>query len=41
MASGNDMKMHEGTYSGFIGMAKWGVIVGAVVTAFVVYMISK
>lgn len=41
MASGNDMKMHEGTYSAFIGMAKWGVIVCALIAAFVVYMISK
>lgn len=41
MASGNDMKMHEGTYNGFIGMAKWGTIVCAVIAAFVVYVISN
>lgn len=41
MASGNDMKMHEGTYSGFIGLVKWGIGITAVVTIFVVYMISK
>lgn len=40
MASGNDMKMHEGTYSGFIGMLKWGSAVTALVAAFVIFMIA-
>ena len=39
MASGNDMKMHEGTYNGFIGLVKWGTVISALVTVFVVYMI--
>ena len=39
MADGNDMKMHEGTYSGFIGLVKWGSIVTLLVTAFTIYMI--
>ena len=41
MASGNDDKMHEGTYTGFIGLVKWGVIVTTLITVFTVYMISK
>ena len=39
MASGNDMKAHEGTYSGFIGMVKWGSLAVALVTVFTIYMI--
>ncbi|WP_309622985.1 aa3-type cytochrome c oxidase subunit IV [Novosphingobium sp.] len=41
MASGNDMKTHEGTYTGFIGLVKWGIIVTALIATFTVYMISK
>lgn len=41
MASGNDMKMHEGTYAGFIGLVKWGAIATAVVTIFTVGMIAS
>ncbi|WP_324475596.1 MULTISPECIES: aa3-type cytochrome c oxidase subunit IV [unclassified Novosphingobium] len=41
MASGNDMKMHESTYSGFTGLVKWGAIVTVLVTAFVIYMIAS
>jgi hypothetical protein len=41
MASGNDMKMHEGTYSGFIGLVKWGALVTALVTVFTIYMITS
>ena len=41
MADGNDIKAHEGTYTGFIGMAKWGVIASALIAAFVIFMISK
>lgn len=40
MASGNDMKMHESTYSGFIGLVKGGIVATALVAMFVVYMIS-
>lgn len=40
MASGNDMKAHDSTYSSFLGLAKWGSIVTAVVAAFVVYLIA-
>lgn len=41
MASGNDMKAHEATFAGFTGLVKWGSIVTALVTAFVIFMISK
>ncbi len=41
MASGNDMKAHESTYTGFIGLVKWGSILTVLVTAFVLYMIAS
>ncbi|MEZ5654333.1 MAG: aa3-type cytochrome c oxidase subunit IV [Sphingobium sp.] len=40
MASGNDMKMAEETYTGFIGLVKWGTILSAAVAALVVLLIS-
>ncbi len=40
MASGNDMKMAEETYSGFIGLVKWGTILSAAVAVMVVLIIS-
>lgn len=40
MTSGNDMKMAENTYSGFIGLMKWGTIVSVIVAAIVVMLIS-
>jgi hypothetical protein len=41
MASGNDMKTHNSTYGGFIGLVKWGIAITAIVTIFTVYMISR
>jgi hypothetical protein len=41
MVSGNDMKAHESTYTGFIGLVKWGSILTVLVTAFVIYMIAS
>jgi Bacterial aa3 type cytochrome c oxidase subunit IV len=41
MAGGNDYKAHNATYSGFIGLVKWGAILTILVTAFTVYMIAK
>ncbi len=41
MASGNDMKAHESTYTGFTSLVKWGTITTILVTAFVIYMISR
>ncbi len=40
MASGNDMKSAESTYSGFLGMLKWGSIVAVLITALVVILIA-
>lgn len=40
MASGNDMKAANETYSGFIALVKWGTISTAVVTAIVVLLIA-
>ncbi len=41
MASGNDIHAHESTYSGFLGLVKWGSIVTVLVTAFVVITIAS
>jgi hypothetical protein len=41
MASGNDMKKHNSTYDGFIGLVKWSIAITAVVTIFTIYMISR
>ena len=41
MASGNEEKARESTYSGFIGMVKFGIIGVALVAAFVIFMITK
>ena len=41
MATGNDMKAHESTYSGFIGLVKYGIVAAALATAFVIFMITK
>ncbi len=40
MASGNDMKMAEETYSGFLGLVKWGTILSAIVAVIVVLLIA-
>ncbi len=41
MASGNDMKAANETYTGFIGMVKWGAIAVAIVVIFVVGLIAS
>ncbi|MBA4162460.1 MAG: aa3-type cytochrome c oxidase subunit IV [Novosphingobium sp.] len=41
MAGGNDMKAHNSTYEGFIGLVKWGIIATVLVTVFVIFMITK
>ena len=41
MASGNDLKAHESTYTGFVGLVKWSVIATGLVAAFVIFMITK
>ncbi len=40
MASGNGMKPDSSTYSGFVGLFKWGTIASALVTVLVVYLIA-
>ncbi|GAA4770639.1 aa3-type cytochrome c oxidase subunit IV [Novosphingobium ginsenosidimutans] len=40
MASGNDMKMANETYGGFIGLVKYGSVVVAVVAAGVIALIA-
>ena len=40
MASGNDMKAHNSTYSSFLGMLKWSIPVIAVVTIVVIALIA-
>jgi hypothetical protein len=40
MGSANDMKAHERTYDGFIGLLKWSVPVIAVLTLLVIFVIS-
>lgn len=40
-ASGNDMKAHEGTYAGFIGLMKYGAIACVIVALIVVLLIAN
>ncbi|MBS0482196.1 MAG: aa3-type cytochrome c oxidase subunit IV [Proteobacteria bacterium] len=40
MATGNDMKAHNSTYTGFLGMMKWGVLATVLVTALVIFLIA-
>lgn len=40
MASDNDMKSAQSTYSGFLGMLKWGTAVALLVTALVIVLIA-
>lgn len=40
MAGGNNMKAHNATYEGFLGMLKWGTVATVLVTALVVYIIA-
>ncbi len=40
MASGNDMKAHEGTYGWFIGLLKWSVPAIALIALVVIVLIA-
>lgn len=40
MAGGNNIKAHNATYEGFIGLVKWGTVATVLVTALVVYLIA-
>ncbi len=39
MASGNDMKAHNSTYDGFIGMVKYGTVAAVLATVLVILAI--
>lgn len=39
VASGMDEKAHQKTYSGFIGLMKWGTVAAIIVAAVVVYIL--
>jgi hypothetical protein len=41
MATGNDMKAHEGTYGGFVTLFKWSAVSVAVITLVVVLLIAN
>ena len=41
MAGGKDLKAHESTYTGFIGLVKFSIVAVGLVAAFVIFMISK
>lgn len=41
MATGNDMKAHKGTYSGFIALLKWSVPVLAILTLIIIVAIAE
>lgn len=41
MAGAGDFKAHERTYTGFLGLLKWGTIASAIVAAFVVYLLAS
>lgn len=38
---GTEIKAHSETYSGFASMMKWGTLATILVTALVVFLISK
>lgn len=40
MAGGNDMKFHNSTYDGFLGLLKWSVPIIAVIVFAVVVLIA-
>jgi hypothetical protein len=40
MATGNDMKAHQGTYGGFINLLKWSVPIIAIITLLIVIAIA-
>jgi len=40
MASGNDMKAANATYTGFLTLLKWGSVITVLVTALVIALIA-
>ncbi|MBU6268186.1 MAG: aa3-type cytochrome c oxidase subunit IV [Sphingomonadales bacterium] len=41
MASGNDMKAHRSTYEGFINLVKFGTPAVVLITALVIFLITR
>ncbi len=41
MATGNDMKAHQGTYGGFVNLLKWSVPIIAIIALIIVLLISN
>lgn len=41
MADGHDMKSANSTYTGFLGLLKWGTILSIIAAAFVVFLIAN
>ena len=41
MSSSNDIKSSQATYTGFLGMAKWGTIAALLVAALVIFLITR
>lgn len=40
MASGNDMKAANESYTGFLALLKWGTILSVITVAFVIFLIA-
>lgn len=40
MASGNNMKAHQSTYEGFLGLVKWGIVICTLITVLVVALLA-
>lgn len=40
MAGNGDLKAHEATYHGVIGLIKWGAVASFAIAAFVVWLIA-
>ncbi|MDE2403305.1 MAG: aa3-type cytochrome c oxidase subunit IV [Sphingomonadales bacterium] len=41
MASGNNMKAHQSTYEGFLSLVKYGTPAVALITALVIFLITR
>ena len=41
MATGNDIKAHQGTYGGFVTLLKWSVPLLALLTLLIVILIAE
>ena len=41
MADTGDIKAHERTYGGFLGMLKWGAVASALLVALVIYLLAR